>query len=231
MGTAGENALGVLEDRLGHRFERRELLERAVTHRSFANERGTVEHYERLEFLGDSVLGLLAAEWLFRRHPDLAEGQLSKLKAVLVSEPVLARWASRLGVGEALRLGVGEERSGGREKPSLLADALEALLGAVHLDGGLEATRRVVAPLLEEAMAELPGASHDAKTRLQELAQARGLRLPEYRHVRQEGPDHRKRFTAECWVDGQRVGVGAGHSKKLAEQRAAAGALLLLEDA
>jgi len=218
-----------LQRRLGYRFRDRRLLERALTHRSFAYEAGLSENYERLEFLGDAVLGLVVAEALFADHPDLAEGDLSKLKSQAVSSPALSRYAAGIGLGEELRVGVGEERTGGREKPSLLADSMEAVLGAVFLDGGLAAARRVIAPLLERALGDRPEPGHGgAKTRLQEISQARGWELPVYRQVAAEGPDHRKRFTVECLVAGEQVGVGEGGSKKLAEQRAAAAALVAL---
>ncbi len=219
------------EERLGYRFRDETLLNRAVTHRSWANEQGSEDHYERLEFLGDAILGLVAAEWLFGEWPDLPEGDLSKKKAVLVSKPALAAHARRLGLGELLHLGVGEERSGGRKKSSLLADSLEAVFGAVYLDGGFEAARSVIQEFVAHAHEtrekELPV---DAKTRLQELTQARGRDLPEYRLVAEEGPDHEKSFRIECRVAGDLVGTGSGSSKKLAEQRAATAALETLED-
>lgn len=222
----GRRAKTELEEALGYRFRRVELLERALTHRSFANERGLPEHNERLELLGDAVLGLVATEWLFRYHPELPEGELSKRKSYLVSAPALAGFASCLGLGRALRLGVGEERSGGRDKPSLLADALEAVLAAVYLDGGLGPVRRLVTPFLEGVVAERPRVlDADAKTRLQEALQARGWELPEYCTVQEEGPDHAKRFTVECRVRERFAGRGEGRTKKVAEQRAASEAL------
>jgi ribonuclease-3 len=214
-----------LEKRLGHRFRRPDLLAAALTHRSWAHEQGSGEHYERLEFLGDAVLGLVAAEWLFARHPELPEGELSKRKGHLVSRPVLARHAQELGLGEELRLGVGEERSGGRRKASLLADVWEAVLGAVYLDGGLEAAEKLVHPVLEDASMRRSGVAADAKTRLQELLQARGMPLPAYDLLETAGPDHAKRFTVECRVGGEAYGRGDGRSKKIAEQAAAASAL------
>jgi len=221
-----------LEERLGHRFRDRELLVLALTHRSWANEQSREEHYERLEFLGDAVLGLITGEWLYREHPELPEGQLSKRKAVLVSRPALARHARRLELGDELRLGVGEERSGGRDKSSLLADSLEALFGAVFLDGGLAAAREVIRPLLQRTEDERDHRRHqDAKTRLQELTQARGWDLPEYELVAEMGPDHDKTFTVDCRVIGERRGRGEGRSKKLAEQAAAAAALAALGEA
>ena len=217
-----------LEARLGHAFADAELFHRALTHRSGAQEGTGAEgdSYERLEFLGDAVLGLLAGEWLYRRLPA-AEGELSKRKSYLVSEPVLAEHARSLGLGPLLRLGVGEERSGGRDKPSLLADALEAMIGAVYLDGGLEAARRLVEPLLERGAVEyqLGADRRDAKTALQERLQAAGGALPEYRLAGSSGPDHEKLFAVECWADGRCIGHGAGSSKKRAEQEAAADAL------
>ncbi len=215
-----------LERALGFRFRDRELLERALTHRSYANEQGLERHNERLEFLGDAVLGLVAGEWLFRTHPELPEGDLSKLKAYLVSAPALAEFSNQLGIGRALRIGVGEERSGGRGKRSLLADATEALFGAIYLDGGLEAIRAVIEPLLSGLLGERSEILEaDAKTRLQEEVQSRGWELPAYCLVAEAGPDHEKRFTVECRVRERPVGRGEGRSKKLAEQRAAAEAL------
>lgn len=222
-----------LEERLAHRFAEPALLELAVTHPSHAHEQGQGRHYERLEFLGDAVLGAAAAEWLYRRYPDLPEGHLSQLKSYLVSKPVLARHARRLGIGELLRLGVGEERSGGRRKASLLADAMEAVLGAVFLDGGFAAAQRVVQGLLIEAAAERGGqpVQVDAKTRLQELAQGRGWSLPEYRLVGEEGPDHEKTFRVECRLEQGSAATASGRSKKVAEQLAAAAVLAELEAA
>ncbi len=169
------DALARFQQQLGHRFQDPTLLETALTHRSFAHEHDLGQTYERLEFLGDAVLGLISADYLFERYPEEAEGKLSQLKSYIVSEPVLARHAAALELGELLRLGVGEERSGGRQKRSLLADALEAVFGAVFLDSGLEAAQRVLRPLLQEALdVRLGRAERDAKTALQELAQARG---------------------------------------------------------
>lgn len=215
-----------LERALGYGFRDPDLLALALTHRSYANEKGLPDHNERLEFLGDAVLGVLAAEWLFRVHPELPEGDLSKRKSHLVSAPVLAGLAHELGLGAALRLGVGEERSGGREKPSLLADSAEAVLGAIYLDGGLEPVRRLVTRLLEQVVEERPRLHEaDTKTRLQEELQARGWSLPEYHLVAEMGPDHDKRFIVECHVCERPAGRGEGRSKKVAEQRAAAEAL------
>jgi ribonuclease-3 len=233
----GRRSTTPLEKRIGYRFRRPELLQLALTHRSRANEEGRDEHYERLEFLGDAVLGLVAAEWLYLGHPDLPEGELSKMKAQLVSRTALAQHAQALDLGASLRLGVGEERSGGRTKPSLLADSLEAVLGAIYLDGGLAAASRVIEALFGGRAAgsgEVGGTTHllggDAKTTLQEAVQALGWPLPEYRLTAATGPDHSKLFTVECWVGGRRAGGGEGTSKKTAEQRAAADALARLDE-
>lgn len=221
-----KSPLVAFEKSLGYRFRKRPLLEQALTHRSYANELGLEGNYERLEFLGDAVLGLVTTEWLYALHPDLAEGKLSELKSHLVSRQVLAQWAEIIGVGDELRLGVGEDRSGGRTKDSLLADSMEAILGAVFLDRGIKAARKVIVPMIEEAMSRrAEGGYADAKTQLQERVQAMGADLPDYRHVAAEGPDHRKVFTVELWLKGELASSAQGPSKKIAERRAAATAL------
>ncbi len=225
----GRRPLHPLEERLDYRFRQPELLKLALTHRSAANEHKVERHYERLEFLGDAVLGLVTAEWLYQRNPTLPEGQLSKLKAQLVSRSTLAPHAERLELGKELELGVGEERSGGRTKASLLANSLEAVFGAMFLDGGLDPARTAIEAMLETASTS--GASLlsvDAKTRLQEVSQANGGELPEYRLIGQSGPDHDRVYEVECWMAGQLAGNGTGSSKKAAEQRAAADALAKL---
>jgi ribonuclease-3 len=214
-----------LESRLGYRFRDGARLAAALVHRSWANERGQPEHNERLEFLGDAVLGLVAAEWLFRRYPEQPEGELARQKAWLVSALPLARHAAALGLGDRLQLGVGEARSGGRDKASILADALEALFAAVFLDGGLTAARPVVERYLEQAEAAGETEADDAKTALQELAQARGWPLPTYTILSETGPDHDKGFLCEVALRGAPAGQGSGRSKKEAQQRAAAAAL------
>ena len=215
------------EKRIGYRFRQEALLDLALTHRSYANEQGVETNYERLEFLGDAVLGLITTEWLYRNLPELPEGDLTKRKNHLVSKDVLAPYAEQMALGEVLRLGVGEERSGGRGKLSLLANSMEAVFGAVYLGGGIEAARSVILPMLIGGSGELAPAAidRDAKTRLQEVAQGRGWALPEYRLVAESGPDHSRVFAVECWVHGECAGQGEGPSKKIAEQRAAAAAL------
>ena len=219
--TDSDEDLAALVDLLGAVTDD-ELIARAVTHRSYAYENGGLPTNERLEFLGDSVLGLVVTEELFRRHPELPEGQLAKLRAAVVNARALAEVARELGIGRFLRLGRGEEASGGRDKSSILADAVEALIGAYYLDRGVEPARELVlrlfAGLLDEA-AQL-GAGLDWKTSLQELAAGRSLGVPEY-DVTESGPDHAKAFEATAVVNGRRIGKGQGRSKKEAEQHAA----------
>jgi ribonuclease-3 len=201
------------------------MLERSLTHRSYAYENGGLPTNERLEFLGDSVLGLVVTTALYNNHPDLAEGQLAKLRASVVNMRALASVARRLGpggLGPHLLLGRGEEITGGRDKSSILADTLEALLGVVYLEHGLDVAAQVVHRLFDPLMAEAAGrgAALDWKTSLQELTAARGLGVPEYR-IEETGPDHAKTFTAWAVVAGSPYGGVEGRSKKEAEQRAA----------
>jgi ribonuclease-3 len=217
--------LGRLQRALGHRFRDPDLLRTALTHRSAANERGE-SHYERLEFLGDAVLGLTAAEWLYETLSQEPEGRLARLKSYLVSTRALADWGRELELGAVLVLGAGEERSGGRDKQSLLADAMEAVLGAVYRDGGLDAVRAVTRSWLADAVQREPQLQRqEAKTLLQESLQACGEPLPEYRLVGEHGPPHERTFQVECWVGTRLVGVGEGSTKKAAERAAAVCAL------
>jgi len=219
-----------LEAVLGHTFQDADLLRVALTHRSYSNERGLEDNYERLEFLGDAVLGLITSRWLYRQFPKKPEGELSKLKSYLVSATVLADYAREIGLGARLRLGVGEDRSGGRGKASILCDAVEALIGAVFIDGGLKSARVVVEPILEAALEARTAEDHtDFKTMLQELSQARGWGLPIYSVRGESGPDHRKVFTVECSLEGRVSASAAGRSKKSAAQRAASLALAKLD--
>jgi ribonuclease-3 len=202
-----------------------ELLERALTHRSYAYENGGLPTNERLEFLGDSVLGLVVTTALFHNHPDLAEGQLAKLRASVVNMRALAdvaRGLGPVGLGPYLLLGKGEEATGGRDKASILADTLEAVLGAIYLQYGLTTATVVIRRLFDELMSEAAGrgAGLDWKTSLQELTASLGLGVPEYR-IEETGPDHAKTFTAWAIVAGDRFGGVDGRSKKEAEQRAA----------
>ncbi|MEU8219288.1 ribonuclease III [Micromonospora taraxaci] len=217
-------SVGHLEAAFGVSLEP-ELLQRALTHRSYAYENGGLPTNERLEFLGDSVLGVVITTALFHNHPDLPEGQLAKLRASVVNMRALADVARGLGpdgLGAYLLLGKGEETTGGRDKASILADTLEALLGAIYLQYGLDTTGIVIHRLFDPLMAESAGrgAALDWKTSLQELTAALGLGVPEYR-IEGTGPDHLKTFTAWVVVAGNRYGGAEGRSKKEAEQRAA----------
>ncbi len=198
------------------------LLELALTHRSYAYENGGLPTNERLEFLGDAVLGLVVTDALYTAHPDLAEGQLAKLRAAVVNTRALAGVARSLGLGQWLRLGKGEDSTGGRDKNSLLADTTEALLGAVYLERGLPGASLVVRRLFDPLMAAVATGGHgqDWKTALQEQTAAAGLGPPEYA-LEETGPDHAKRFSARVLVGGRLRGEGEGGSKKEAEQVAA----------
>lgn len=221
--------LGDLEARLGYRFRNPALLTQALTHKSYLNE--TTEDAsgdnERLEFLGDAVLDLVVSEALVEREPEWSEGDLSRSKASLVREESLASAASDAEIGRFLRLGRGERLTRGDQKPSLLADALEAVIAAIYLDGGLEAAGQVVRRLLvNPKTADAIGAENeDSKTSLQEVCQRKFGELPVYRLLSESGPDHDKRFTVEVVVQGMARGTGEGRTKKQAEQRAALKAL------
>ena len=215
----------LLEQALGHRFADRALLHRALVHRSYEDDDTS---NERLEFLGDAVLGLVVADEFLAKY-DMAEGEMAKVRASVVSEPSLARVAREVGLGEAILMGRGEEASGGRDKPSILADAMEALLGAVFLNGGFDASRSVIRDRWRTLIvdrAEVPG-GRDWKTRLQEVLARDGC-TAEYT-VSGSGPDHARAFTATVMSDGRRLGTGVGTSKKRAEQGAAREALDLVE--
>ena len=208
------------------------LSELALTHRSYAFEQAKPAHNERLEFLGDAVLGLIVTDLIFRDYPSLPEGEMARLRASVVNTAALAELARSLGLGEHIRLGKGEEGSGGRDKPSLLADTFEALVGAAYLDRGLRAVADDLIPLFEELLGRVVagGGGHDPKTALQELVvRSAGVR-PTYRVV-SSGPDHDKRFVARVFVGSDLHGAGAGRSKKQAEQNAAREALVHLGDA
>ena len=219
--------LSALTAALGHVFADRELLQTALTHRSFGN-----PNNERLEFIGDGVLNCVIAVALFRRHPDLAEGELSRLRASLVRQDALHRLAVTLNLGNFLRLGEGELKSGGSERPSILADALEALIGAVYLDGGFEAAQSLIARLYLPLFDELtPGQlGKDAKTRLQEWLQGRKRPLPRYQVIEASGAAHEQRFAVACEIESPALRTfGQGSSRRLAEQAAAESALQALK--
>ena len=215
-----------LEAKLGYTFRDISLLENALTHSSCANEsRGRLQSNERLEFLGDSILGMVVAEHLFRNHPDLPEGELPRTRAALVCEDSLVEVAQALGLGDYLKLGKGEEAGGGRTRPSIRADAVEAVLAAVYLDGGIGSARKIIQEYILSK--EIAGwkASRDYKTSLQELVQRESGQVLKYRLTGESGPDHNKRFFVEVELNGIAVGSGEGRSKKEAEQMAAKAAM------
>lgn len=217
-----------LEALVGYRFKSRALLEQALTHRSFGS-----PHNERLEFLGDGVLDCVIAEELYARYPKLSEGPLSRLRANLVRQASLAAVARGLGLSAFMRLGEGELQSGGAERPSILADALEAVYGAVFLDGGYEAVRASIRKTFGASLQELDAQApaKDAKTRLQELLQGRHRKLPEYRVVATQGAAHKQTFEVECSVAELELrATGSGSSRRAAEQKAAEAMLLKIEE-
>lgn len=232
MSASAESADAItrLEAALGHQFANSAILLHALAHRSYCAEQPEAESNERMEFLGDAVLGLAVTRYVFDRYPELPEGELAKVRAAVVNAEVLSEVAAEIGLGDALLLGRGEDASGGREKGSILADAMEAVFAAVELDGGPETAEALVLRLLEDRIADAasgPG-GHDFKTRLQELSAERFGQLPRY-HVSDRGPDHAKLFHATVTVGGEVRGEGGGRSKKQAEQDAARAAWRALD--
>jgi ribonuclease-3 len=224
-----QNDLEQFEQRIGYTFIRRDVLTRALTHKSFSHESkgDNVRHNETFEFLGDSVLGFVIGDLLFRHFPDLDEGALSKIKAYLVSATSLAAKARQYEMGDVILLGVGEEKTGGRKKDSLLANLFEAMIAAVYLDGGIEPARELIERTFANDLHAIDQQDllfHDYKTALQELAQGKGLQLPEYTVVGEVGPDHDKTFIVEVKI-GSLSTRGEGSSKKEAQQQAARHAL------
>lgn len=224
--------LSLLEEKISYRFRQIDRLRQALVHKSYANEKKDqgVQDNERLEFLGDAVLDLIVSEALTARYPVFSEGQLSKLRALVVNESSLSEVARSLDLGEYLLLGRGEEQSGGRQKNSILADSFEAVIAALYLDSGLSQVSAIVLPLLEQQIeqAARAGSGMDFKTELQELSQSLYGVLPRYEVLREEGPDHKKTFFVELAVGDTVMGTGKGHSKKEAEQEAARLALARL---
>ena len=218
-----------LEEKLGYTFQHRALLENALTHSSCANEsRGRLLSNERLEFLGDSILGMVVADHLYRNHPDLPEGELTRTRAALVCEESLVEVAQELNLCQYLQLGKGAEAGGGRQRPSIQADAVEAVLAAVYLDGGIGSARKIIQKyILSREVAGLTK-PRDYKTALQELVQRESGQVLRYRLTGEEGPDHNKRFFVEVDLNGASIGAGNGRSKKEAEQMAAKAAVAAL---
>ena len=221
-----------LEKKLNYTFRNPALLSEALSHSSYANEHRAahLNSNERLEFLGDSVLGFVTAEFLFAQHPDLPEGDLTRIRAALVCEQSLYEVARKLELGKFLKLGRGEESGGGRERTSILADATEAVFAAVYLDGGIAAASELIHRVLLDAEREevVEERRRDYKTALQELVQRQADQVLTYRMVGEQGPDHAKVFQAEVQLNGKPLGTGSGHSKKEAEQAAAKAALRIL---
>lgn len=227
MSSEDEEALSAIEQALGHTFLHRTLLREALTHRSYANERPQLapRDNERLEFLGDALLGAVAAFVLVERFPEASEGELTRRRAALVCESGLAEVARELGLGQAILLGKGEERSGGREKPRLLSSALEACFGAVLRDVGVERAFAVARALFEPRLVAGSTFENDFKSRVQEIVQARGGKSPRYAIVGTDGPDHARRYEVALEVDGSEIARGVGRSKGEAEQQAARAAI------
>ena len=222
--------LNEFQSKIGYTFKNRHLLEQALTHSSYANEKHMKKHSdnERLEFLGDAVLEIVSSEFLFINYPQKPEGELTKLRASIVCEPTLALCTKPLDLGKYLRLGRGEDHTGGRKRKSILSDALEAVIGAIYLDGGFTNAKEFV---LRFIMTDIENKQlfYDSKTILQEIVQAGYNEELNYQLIREEGPDHDKRFVVEARIGEKSIGEGMGHTKKAAEQEAAYQALLKLK--
>lgn len=218
-----------LQEKIGYHFTEEKLLRQAMTHSSFANEKHMKKHSdnERLEFLGDAVLEIVSSEFLYRRYPKKSEGDLTKLRASLVCEPTLAICTREIDLGRYLYLGKGEDLTGGRERNSILSDALESVIGAIYLDGGFEHAKRFIHKFILTDI-EHKQLFYDCKTSLQEVVQGHYEEELNYRLVSEEGPDHDKKFSVEARIGEKVIGRGIGHTKKAAEQEAAYQALLLL---
>lgn len=223
-------SLEELEKRIGYRFQKKELLKQAITHSSYANELKIRKQgdYERLEFLGDAVLELLSSEYLFYRHMDMPEGKLTRLRSSIVCEPALAGCAKKIELSMFILLGRGEEATGGRLRESIISDVLEALIGAIYLDGGLDCARNFVHRFILED-SENTIFFHDSKTILQEMIQTKPGQKLIYELLEESGPDHNKEFVVQALLNDKRVGFGRGRSKKSAEQQAAYEAILFLK--
>ena len=221
-----------LEKKIGYSFSDRELLITALTHKSFAQKSDKKINNERLEFLGDSILGFCVAEYLFENYKELPEGQLTKIRSLVVCENALYKIANEIELGKYLRLGWGEEQSNGRNRPSILSDAMEALFAAIYLDGGSDAARNVIISLLKNDIENVIKYEdyRDFKTLLQEITQKDNGKSPVYELIKEEGPDHDKIFTVSVSLDGRVLAKGAGHSKKEAEKTAAKRAVAILND-
>lgn len=223
--------LSLLEEKIGYSFQRKELLEQALTHSSYANERriNKIGSYERLEFLGDAVLELVSSEFLFARHPELPEGDLTKLRASMVCEPALAFCARDIQLEEHILLGKGEETTGGRKRDSITSDVMEAVIGAIYLDGGMACAKAYIDSFILSDL-EHKRLFYDSKSNLQEVVQGKLKKDLEYELLDVQGPEHCQTFRVQVRIlEGEVLGLGEGHTKKAAEQQAAYRALLLLQ--
>ncbi len=226
-----EYMLELLEERIGYRFHNKALLKQALTHSSFTNEQriNKLKNYERLEFLGDAVLELVSSDFLYNRHPNMPEGELTKLRASMVCEPSLAFCARDLELGKFMLLGKGEEGTGGRDRESITSDAMEAVIGAIYLDGGMKPAKEFINRFILSDL-EDKELFYDSKSNLQELIQGKLKKNFHYKLLEECGPEHNKTFEVEIFMEDESLGRGLGRTKKAAEQQAAYRALLLLRD-
>ncbi len=226
-----EYALEVLENKIGYKFKNQAFLKQALTHSSYANEQkiNKIGNYERVEFLGDAVLELVSSEFLFKEHPDIPEGELTKLRASMVCEPALAFCANDLDLKKFILLGRGEESTGGRNRDSIISDVVEAVIGAIYLDGGMEPAKEFISRFILSDL-ENKRLFYDSKSNLQELIQGKLKKEFHYELLEESGPEHDKVFEVELFMEGECIGKGSGKNKKAAEQQVAYKALLLLRD-
>lgn len=225
------HALDELENKIGYVFENKALLKQALTHSSYANEQKIRKNgdYERLEFLGDAVLELISSEFLYKQYPDMTEGKLTKLRSSLVCEPALAQCAKEIDLGSYMLLGKGEEATGGRYRESIISDVMEALIGAMYLDGGTQIVRDFICKYILSDI-EKRMLFYDSKTVLQEIIQTRPNQKLVYELIDEIGPDHNKEFVVEAVLNGKKIGLGQGKTKKAAEQKAAYEAILAIRE-
>lgn len=226
-----EYTISMLQDRIGYQFQDEKLLKQAITHSSFTNEQriNKVGHYERLEFLGDAVLELVSSEYLFHEHTDMPEGQMTKVRASMVCEPALAFCAADLELGKFILLGKGEENTGGRGRDSIISDVMEAIIGAIYLDGGFEPAKKFIYRFILSDL-EKKRLFYDSKSNLQELIQSKLKKEFHYELLGESGPEHNKEFSVAVYLENECIGTGIGKTKKAAEQQAAYAALLLLKE-
>lgn len=226
-----EYTISMLQDRIGYRFQDEKLLKQAITHSSFTNEQriNKIGHYERLEFLGDAVLELVSSEYLFYEHTDMPEGQMTKVRASMVCEPALAFCAADLELGKFILLGKGEENTGGRGRDSIISDVMEAIIGAIYLDGGFEPAKKFIYRFILSDL-EKKRLFYDSKSNLQELIQSKLKKEFHYELLGESGPEHNKEFSVAVYLENECIGTGIGKTKKAAEQQAAYAALLLLKE-